>query len=124
MDTIMTSKIYGLKNCDSMKKAFAWLQEHGVDYEFHDYRKSGVPRQSLVAWCRTLGWRTLVNTRGTTWRKLTPQQQQISSQSEAVALMLEYPSLIRRPLVETQNGQLLVGFDAAIFASFMQNGKK
>ena len=120
----MTSKIYGLKNCDSMKKAFAWLQEHGVDYEFHDYRKSGVPRQSLVAWCRTLGWRTLVNTRGTTWRKLTPQQQQISSQSEAVALMLEYPSLIRRPLVETQNGQLLVGFDAAIFASFMQNGKK
>ena len=112
--------LYGIKNCDTMKKAFAWCEERNIVYTFHDYKKQGVPRERLVAWCRVLGWKTLVNTRGPTFRKLTPEQQQVSTQSQAVALMLEYPSLIRRPVVETDAGQLLVGFDPAMFASFIK----
>lgn len=112
--------IYGIKNCDTMKKAFAWCDERGVAYTFHDYKKQGVPRERLVAWCRVLGWKSLVNTRGPTYRKLSPEQQDITTQSKAVALMLEFPSLIRRPLVETDTGQLLVGFDPAMFGSFVR----
>ena len=113
------NRIYGIKNCDTMKKAFAWCDEHGVQYEFHDYKKAGVDRTRLVAWCKVLGWKTLVNMKGTTWRKLSPEQQSITAQREAVELMMEYPSVIKRPIVETANGQLLVGFDPALFASFM-----
>lgn len=115
----MTTTIYGIKNCETMKKAFAWCDEHGVAYRFHDYKKAGVDRARLVAWCKVLGWKTLVNTKGTTWRKLAPERQSIGTQGEAVALMLEHPSLIKRPVVETAKGQLLVGFDPALFASFM-----
>lgn len=112
-------RIYGIKNCETMKKAFAWCEENGIEFVFHDYRKQGVERDRLVQWCRHLGWKSLVNTRGTTWRKLTPEQQAIATQSQAVALMLEYPSLIKRPVVET-GAQLLVGFDPRLFASFAQ----
>jgi arsenate reductase len=79
-----------------------------------------VPRDRLVEWCRALGWKTLLNTKGGTWRKLTPEQQDITTQSKAVATMLEHPSVIRRPLVETPEGQLLVGFDPTIFESFLR----
>jgi len=113
-------RIYGIKNCDSMKKAFAWCEERGVAYEFHDYKKAGVPRDRLVLWCRAIGWKTLVNTKGTTYRKLTPEQQDIQTQSKAVALMVEFPSLIKRPVVETTGGQLLVGFDPVTFGSFVK----
>lgn len=114
------NKIYGIKNCETMKKAFAWCDEHGAAYEFHDYKKLGVDRSRLVAWCKAVGWKTLVNTKGTTWRKLTPEQQAVSTQGEAVALMMENPSLIKRPVVETSGGQLLVGFDPNLFASFVK----
>lgn len=113
-------RIYGIKNCDTMKKAFAWCDEHGVAYEFHDYKKAGVPRDRLVAWCRAVGWKTLVNAKGPTFRKLSPEQQDIQTQSKAVALMVEFPSLIKRPVLETEAGQLLVGFDPAMFASFVR----
>lgn len=113
-------RIYGIKNCDSMKKAFAWCEEHGIEYEFHDYKKQGVPRDRLVLWCRTLGWKTLLNTKGPTWRKLTPEEQDISTQSKAVATMMEHSSVIRRPVVETAEGQLLVGFDPTMFESFVR----
>ena len=79
-----------------------------------------MPRDRLVEWCRALGWKTLLNTKGGTWRKLTPEQQDITTQSKAVATMLEHPSVIRRPLVETPEGQLLVGFDPTIFESFLR----
>ncbi len=111
--------LYGIKNCDTMKKALLWCDEHGVTYEFHDYKKAGVDRRRLVAWCKVLGWKTLVNTKGTTFRKLSPEQQNITTQGEAVALMMEFPSLIKRPVVETSGGQLLVGFDPALFSSFV-----
>jgi Spx/MgsR family transcriptional regulator len=113
-------RIYGIKNCDSMKKAFAWCEEHGIEYEFHDYKKQGVPRDRLVLWCRTLGWKTLINTKGPTWRKLTPEEQDITTQSKAVATMMEHASVIRRPVVETAEGQLLVGFDPTMFESFVR----
>jgi Spx/MgsR family transcriptional regulator len=112
--------LYGIKNCDTMKKAFAWCESRGIAYTFHDYKKQGVPRDRLVAWCQVLGWKTLVNTRGPTFRKLAPEEQEITSQSQAVALMLAHPSLIRRPVVETDGGQLLVGFDPALFGSFVK----
>lgn len=110
--------IYGIKNCTTMKKAFGWCEERGVEFVFHDYKKQGVDRDRLAQWCQHVGWETLVNTRGTTWRKLTPAQQAVSTQGQAVALMLEYPSLIKRPVVET-GAQLLVGFDPQIFNEFV-----
>lgn len=113
-------KIYGIKNCDSMKKAFKWLDERNIPYEFHDYKKAGVPRERLVAWCKALGWKTLLNTKGPTWRKLTPEQQQITTQSQAVAIMMEHSSVIRRPVIETESGHLLVGFDPTMFESFIK----
>jgi Spx/MgsR family transcriptional regulator len=113
-------RIYGIKNCDSMKKAIAWLGERGFAYEFHDYQKAGVPRDKLVVWCRTLGWKTLLNTKGTTWRKLPPEARDIHTQSQAIAVMLAHPSIIRRPLVEIDDGQLLVGFDPTLFESFVK----
>jgi arsenate reductase len=112
-------RIYGIKNCDTMKKALSWLVAHGVAHEFHDYKKEGVDRSRLVEWCKIVGWKTLVNTKGTTWKKLTPEQQAITAQGQAVALMMENPSLIRRPVVEI-NGQLLVGFDPTMFESFVR----
>lgn len=111
--------IHGIKNCATMKKAFDWCDTRGIAYEFHDYKKQGVDRERLVQWCRHVGWKTLVNTRGTTWRKLSPEQQAISTQSQAVALMLEYPSLIKRPVVETGT-QLLIGFDPQMFENFVK----
>ena len=111
--------IYGIKNCSTMKKAFTWCEERGIEYRFHDYKKEGVPREKLVAWCQAAGWQTLLNTKGTTFRKLPPEDQQVSTQSKAVALMLAQPSMIKRPVVETASGQLLVGFDPALFASFV-----
>ncbi len=111
-------RIYGIKNCDTMKKAFAWCDANHISYEFHDYKKQGVPRDRLVYWCRSLGWQTLVNTKGPTWRKLAPGQQAITTQGQAVALMMEFSSVIRRPVVENDAGQILVGFDPTRFDSF------
>jgi Spx/MgsR family transcriptional regulator len=113
-------RIYGIKNCDTMKKAFAWCHSNGISYEFHDYRKLGVPRGRLLHWCRSLGWQTLVNSKGPTWRKLAPEQQAITTQGQAVALMLEHPSVIRRPVTENDSGQVLVGFDPTVFDSFVR----
>ncbi|MDE2599420.1 MAG: arsenate reductase [Rhodocyclaceae bacterium] len=114
-----TVHLYGIKNCDTMKKALNWMAGHGVEHEFHDYKKEGVDRDKLVEWCKIVGWKTLINTKGTTWKKLTPEQQAVTAQGQAVALMLENPSLIRRPVVEL-NGQLLVGFDPTLFESLVQ----
>lgn len=113
-------RLYGIKNCDSMKKAFAWLADRNISYEFHDYKKLGVPRERLVMWCKTLGWKTLLNTKGTTWRKFTPEQQDITTQGKAVATMMAHPSVIRRPVIETADGHLLVGFDPTMFESFVR----
>lgn len=113
-------RVFGIKNCDTMKKAFAWCAANDVSYEFHDYKKLGVPRERLVQWCRALGWQALVNTKGATWRNLAPEQQAITTQGQAVALMMEHASVIRRPVVENDAGQFLVGFDPTVFDSFVR----
>lgn len=112
-------RIYGIKNCSSMKKAFAWLDEQGVAYEFHDYKRLGVPDAAMRRWVKQLGWRTLLNTQGQTWRKLDPLEQADLTQGKAMALMTSYPSLIKRPVCDTGT-QLVVGFDPAVYASFVK----
>ncbi len=108
--------IHGIKNCDTMKKAFAWLAGRGVAYRFHDYRRDGLDADMLAAWCAKLGWRALLNTRGTTWRKLDPAQQAVDTEQAAIALMLAHPSIIRRPVLALPDGAILLGFDAETWA--------
>ena len=113
----MSVTIYGIRNCDTMKKAFAWLARHEVAHAYHDYRKCGIATDTLARWCEAVGWEALVNRRGTTWRKLEPAQQALAGADEAIRLMAAHPSLIRRPVVETASGELLVGFDPARYVS-------
>jgi len=101
--------LYGIKNCDTMKKARTWLDEHGVDYTFHDYKVSGIDRTSLARWCKAKGWETVLNRAGTTFRKLPDAARADLNQSKAMDLMLEQPSMIKRPVLEG-DGHLLIGF--------------
>jgi len=101
--------IYGIKNCDTMKKARAWLDDHGVAYTFHDYKTSGIERAKLESWAAKAGWETLLNKAGTTFRKLPDGDKENLSDKKAFALMLAQPSLIKRPVLEAGN-DLLVGF--------------
>jgi Spx/MgsR family transcriptional regulator len=106
----MTVTIYGIKNCDTMKKAFAWLDAHGVAYRFHDYRKDGVARGDLERWCAALGWDKVLNRAGTTFRKLPEEVRAgVADADAAIALMLAQPSMIKRPLLD-RDGGLEVGF--------------
>lgn len=99
-----------------MKKAFAWLDAAGVAYDFHDYKKVGVAPATLARWCEAVGYEALINRRGTTWRKLPPHEQELASQDAAIALMQTHTSVIRRPVVETDDGTVLVGFDVDAYA--------
>lgn len=108
----MRAQIYGIRNCDTMRKTFAWFKAAAMDYDFHDYRKEAPASALLRGWCEQLGWEALVNRRGTTWRKLSATEQDIDSIESAIALMQAHPSLIRRPLIVTASGDLLLGFDA------------
>lgn len=101
--------IYGIPNCDTMKKARRWLAENGVEYEFHDYRKLGVPEKELRSWVEQLGWENLLNKRGTTWRKLDDHTRNNIDQVSAIRIMTENPSIIKRPVLAA-DGTLLVGF--------------
>ncbi|HLW04455.1 MAG TPA: arsenate reductase [Azoarcus sp.] len=112
----MTVRIYGIKNCTTMKKAFGWLDEAGVAYDFHDYKKADIETETLARWCAAVGHDALINRRGTTWRKLTPEQQAIHSDAEAIALMQAHTSMIRRPVIEA-DGELLIGFDADAYSA-------
>ncbi len=108
----MTTTIYGIKACDTMKKARTWLDEHGVKYSFHDYKVSGIDREHLEAWCKKAGWETILNRAGTTFRKLPDDQKADLNERKAIALMLEQPSMIKRPVLE-KGAKLLVGFKPA-----------
>ena len=108
-------KIYGIRNCDTMKKALGWLDTHGVDYVFHDYKKQGIDADTIHRWLDQTERTVLVNTRGTTWRKLPPAEQNIDTDEAAIALMVANPSLIKRPVLATTKG-LLVGFKADAYA--------
>jgi arsenate reductase len=106
----MALTLYGIRNCDTVKKARAWLDSHGVEYRFHDYKVNGVEQQLLEDWCREIGWESVLNRKGTTYRKLDPALTQNLNAKAAIALMLAHPSAIRRPLV-TGAGPLMIGFD-------------
>jgi arsenate reductase len=111
----MTVTIYGIKNCDTMKKARAWLESHGVAYRFHDYKAEGINREHLEAWSAKAGWETVLNRAGTTFRKLDAADRNDLDQRKAIALMLIQPSMIKRPMLEA-NGTLTVGFKPEIYA--------
>lgn len=104
--------IYGIKNCDTMKKAMQWLDEHGVDYQFHDFKKSGLDEKLLKSWIKQTGWQTLVNQRGTTWRKLSETDRADLDEPKAIKLMLANNSLIKRPVLEW-NDKMHVGYNEA-----------
>lgn len=103
--------IYGIKNCNTVKKALTWLDEHDIAYTFHDFKKEGVTVEKLSNWEKERGWEQLVNKRGTTWRTLTPAEQSaIVDSKSAITLMQEKTSIIKRPIIESGNG-LILGFD-------------
>jgi arsenate reductase (glutaredoxin) len=115
----MTAPIlYGIPNCDTVKKARAWLDEAGVAYTFHDFKKQGVPAASLARWNEAADWETLLNRKGTTWRKLDPAMQAaVVDAASAAKLMAEQPSVIKRPVVEWPDGRVTVGFTPAAWPS-------
>ena len=106
----MAITIYGIKNCDTMKKARAWLDKKGVSYAFHDYKVSGIDKAKLEAWAKKAGWETLLNRAGTTFRKLSEKEKAGITEKKAIALMIDQPSMIKRPVLELPGGKLLVGF--------------
>ena len=111
----MRVTIYGIKNCDTMKKAFTWLEKNKVDYVFHDYKKEGAPPAKLKAWSKQVGWEKLANSRGPTWRKIPEAERENLNEAKALALLEKNTSAIKRPVIEA-GATLLVGFDEAEFA--------
>ncbi|AJC22161.1 ArsC family reductase [Pandoraea pulmonicola] len=113
----MTAVLYGIPNCDTVKKARTWLDEHGVAYDFHDFKKAGVSDAMLDTWLAQVPLATLLNRKGTTWRKLSPEQQAAAAGEPAArALMIENPSLIKRPVL-VADGKVSVGFTPDSYAS-------
>jgi arsenate reductase len=109
--------IYGIKNCDTMKKAMKWLDAQGIDYAFHDYRKDGLDAKQLDGWLKTIGWETLLNRRGMTWRKLSDEVKDNIDEKSARQLMLDNPAIIKRPVLHSGK-QWLVGFKADEYKDF------
>ena len=102
--------LYGIPNCDTVKKARLWLDEHAGAYQFHDYKKAGISRETLAGWAKVVGWEVLLNRAGTTFRKLPDESKENLDERKALKLMVEQPSLIKRPVFETGK-TLLVGFN-------------
>lgn len=110
----MPATLYGIKNCDTMKKARTWLDARGVAYGFHDYKSEGIDRTRLEDWARQTGWETLLNRAGTTFRKLPDADKTGLDEAKAIALMLDQPSLIKRPVLDL-DGRILVGFKPELY---------
>jgi len=108
-------KIHGIKNCDTMKKAFAWLDAHGIAYDFHDYKKLGASETDVARWSDAAGWEKVLNRAGTTFRKLPEADQQDLTRDKAIALMVANPSMIKRPVLET-GGTIEIGFKPERYA--------
>jgi arsenate reductase len=106
-------RVFGIPNCDTVKKARAWLQAQELDYVFHDFKKAGVPEAELTQWVQALGWQALLNQKGSTWRKLSAEQKaSVVDADSATALMRSHVSVIKRPVVHWGSGQITLGFDA------------
>lgn len=108
--------IHGIKACDTMKKARAWLDSHGIAYDFHDYKTSGIRPEVLESWCQALGWEALLNRSGTTFRKLPDSDKADLDQAKAIALMVAQPSMIKRPVLDI-GGTLIAGFRPEVYAA-------
>ncbi|MCU0965118.1 MAG: ArsC family reductase [Burkholderiaceae bacterium] len=109
--------VYGIPNCDTVKRSRAWLDAHGLAHDFHDFKKAGVPLPGLDRWLAAAGWEALLNRKGTTWRRLDDAQRDaVHDAGSARALMLEQPSVIKRPVLQWPDGKVTVGFDAADWA--------
>ena len=113
----MTMTLFGIKNCDTMKKARTWLDAQEVAYDFHDYKALGIDREHLERWSKAVGWEVLLNRSGTTFKKLSDTQRDNIDESKAIALMLEQPSMIKRPVLELPKGKVLVGFKPESYES-------
>ncbi len=110
--------IYGIKNCDTMKKAMRWLDDADLAYTFHNFRVAGIDSERVAAWCASVGWETLLNRRGLTWRALSDSDKQDMDEARAIALMVEHPALIKRPVLELA-GHLEVGFSPARYEALL-----
>jgi len=112
--------VYGIPNCNTVEKALAWLKQHQVDFEFHDYKKKGITKTKFEEWAAKVGWEALLNKKGTTWRQLAPTvQQSILNKEAAFNLILEKPSVTKRPILESNN-KILIGFDEEAFKAFLK----
>lgn len=108
--------LYGIKNCNTVKSAVDWLKKHSIEFEFHDYKKSGITKAKLAEWSKQVGWESLVNKRGTTWRQLDEAiQKKITSEKTAIDLMIEKTTVIKRPLIENKGKVILLGFDEVAY---------
>ena len=115
----MTITMYGIKNCDTIKKARKWLEANSVEYDFHDYKKDGVYSDLLASWVDELGWEVLLNKRGTTWRKLPDEvKESVNGAERAIAIMVENPSIIKRPVLDI-GSKRIVGFDKVVYKSLL-----
>lgn len=111
-------KVFGIKNCDTMKKTFRWFEAHGIDYQFIDYKKEAPTEALAKSFLANHHWETIINKRGTTWRKLDDVRKQSMDAIQAVSLMVEQPSIIKRPIVQ-QDNTLIVGYDEAAFQQLL-----
>lgn len=109
--------LYGIKNCDTIKKAKSWLEQHQIEYDFHDYRKDGLEQSLLEQWCNELGWENLLNRRGTTWRKLPDSDKENIDEQSAIELMMAQPAMIKRPLLDAGD-QRILGFSDPTYQQF------
>ena len=115
-DSSKTLHLYGIKACDTMKKARTWLDENGLHYDFHDYKSTGIDREHLNQWCTEHGWQVVLNRAGTTFRKLDDEQKADLDQAKAVALMLAQPSMIKRPVLDLGD-KTQIGFKPDLYAA-------
>ena len=115
----MPITLYGIKACDTMKKARTWLDDHKVAYTFHDYKASGIDAKRVTAWCDALGWETVLNRAGTTFRKLSDADKAGIDKKKAVALMVAHPSMIKRPILDN-GGKLTAGFKPEVYKAALK----
>ena len=114
-------KVYGIPNCNTVKKARTWLTDHGFEYEFHDFKKQGITAEKLRDWCAVFGWEKVLNKKGTTWKKLSAEQQtMVTDEATAIALLLENTSAIKRPVVEQDGKAVLISFDESQYSGLLK----
>ena len=107
--------VFGIPNCDQIKKSQKWLKDRGIEFKFHDFKKQGISNKQLTDWCKTVDWEVLLNKRSKTWKELSEKDKSDLTQTKAISLMQQHPTLIKRPVVQ-QGKMIEVGFDCKIFA--------